>query len=286
MKKSARFGPAGNSKSFYEEGLKHTHQAPEWVAKKGLDAYEYQGGNGIRGSEDAFRKIGLEAAKAGIAMSVHAPYYISLSGIDIEKRLKSIEYIRQSLSTAEYLGADIIVVHTGSASKITRGEAVHLACDTLTKTFENIDVPKNIRIGLETMGKKNQLGTLDEVLDICGTVDRRLCPVIDFGHINARECGGVFVTVDDYRRVFESISERLGAEYIDDLHCHFSKIEYTSSGEKKHLTFSDTVYGPDFEPLAEAIVRDGLTPRIICESDGTMAEDALFMKKSVLDKNK
>ena len=61
--------------------------------------------------------------------------------------------------------------------------------------------------------------------------------------------------------------------------CHFSKIEFTAKGEKKHLTFSDTVYGPSFEPLAEAIVREGVCPRIICESDGTMSDDALAMKK-------
>ena len=64
------------------------------------------------------------------------------------------------------------------------------------------------------------------------------------------------------------------------MHCHFSKIEYTDAGEKRHLTFADTVYGPDFEPLAEALVKDGLCPRIISESAGTMAEDALAMQKA------
>ena len=67
--------------------------------------------------------------------------------------------------------------------------------------------------------------------------------------------------------------------YVKNLHCHFSKIEYTKAGEKKHLTFEDRAYGPDFEPLAEAIVLENVAPRIICESAGTMAEDALAMKK-------
>jgi deoxyribonuclease-4 len=62
------------------------------------------------------------------------------------------------------------------------------------------------------------------------------------------------------------------------LHCHFSKIEYTDKGEKKHLTLEDSVYGPDFEPLMNALARDGYSPRIICESDGTQAQDALIMK--------
>ena len=96
--------------------------------------------------------------------------------------------------------------------------------------------------------------------------------------MNARNIGGLFRTVDDCRRVFCAIGDALGYEYADRLHCHFSMIEYTDKGEKRHLTFEDTVYGPPYEPLMEAIYRDGYSPRIICESAGTQAEDAFTMK--------
>ena len=129
------------------------------------------------------------------------------------------------------------------------------------------------------MGTVNVLGDLDEVLYICRT-DDRLLPCIDFGHLNARGLGGVFPDADAYRRVFDTIALRLGDDYARYLHCHFSKIEFTGAGEKKHLTFADTVFGPLFEPLAEAIVRENVFPRIICESAGTQAEDALFMKQT------
>ena len=151
-----------------------------------------------------------------------------------------------------------------------------LAKDTLNKTIEAVG-DTNIRLGLETMGKVNQLGTLEEVIELC-RVDRHFVPVVDFGHLNARNIGGYFTDVDSYRRVFDMIAVELGDDIAKYLHCHFSKIEYTSAGEKKHLTFADSVYGPDFEPLAEAIAREGLTPRIICESAGTMAEDAAAIK--------
>ena len=72
-------------------------------------------------------------------MSVHAPYYISLSGVDQEKRLKSIDYIEQSVNAAAWLGADIIVIHTGSAAKISRKQAMEYAKDTLYKTLEKIE---------------------------------------------------------------------------------------------------------------------------------------------------
>ncbi len=271
------FGPGGNSESFYNEGLKSTLQAPAWLVKKGLDAYEYQAGNGLTAGETTLRKIGEEAKKHGILMSLHTPYFISLSGIEEEKRLKSIDYISRSLHAADCLGADTIVIHTGSAAKITREEAMALAADTLTKNLE-VNGNTTIRMGLETMGKINQLGTLDEVLTLC-KLSPLYCPVVDFGHLNARNIGGYFPDCDSYRAVFDQIGTTLGDEYAYNLHCHFSKIEYTKAGEKKHLTFEDTIYGPTFEPLAEAIVREGVAPRIICESAGTMAEDAFAMKQ-------
>ncbi len=276
----ALFGPGGNSLSFYASGKKSTTQAPEWVSNFGLDCYEYQAGKGLFGSDETFKKIGDEAEKHNIRMSLHAPYYISLSGVEIEKRLKSIDYIKNSVRAAELMNAEQIVIHTGSASKISREQAVELAKDTMTKALEAVD-GTNVKLGLETMGKLNQLGTLDEVLDIC-SIDKRLYPVVDFGHLNARNIGDLFVTKDDYRRVFDTIANKLGDEYANTLHCHFSKIEFTNAGEKKHLTFEDSVFGPPFEPLMEAIVLEEVCPRIICESDGTMAEDALAMKKYYL----
>ncbi|MBQ8397888.1 MAG: TIM barrel protein [Clostridia bacterium] len=277
---SPLFGPGGNSESFYAEGCKSTLQAPGWVARRGLGAYEYQAGNGLTASLSTLAKIGDKAREHSIAMSLHAPYYISLSGIEEEKRLKSIDYITRSLEAAEALGADIIVVHTGSAAKITREEAMHLAADTLSRTLEAVDGRwPAVRIGLETMGKINQLGTLEEVLTLT-QLSPRLVPVVDFGHLNAREQGR-FHTADDYRAVFDAIAAAKGDQIARTLHCHFSKIEYTAAGEKKHLTFADETYGPDFAPLAEAIVRDSLAPRIICESAGTMAEDALAMQTMV-----
>lgn len=272
------FGPGGNSESFYAEKFKSTTQAPAWLSARGLDAYEFQGGNGISASDATLAKIGEEAKKYGILMSVHTPYYISLSGVEEEKRLKSLDYIAKSLHAATLLGADTIVIHSGSAAKITREEAMRLASDTLYRNAEAVgDTP--IRMGLETMGKINQLGTLDEVIELC-RISPKYCPVVDFGHLNARNVGGFFTDCDSYRRIFNKIGESLGDSYAYNLHCHFSKIEYTSAGEKKHLTFADNIYGPAPEPLIEAIVREGVAPRIICESAGTMAEDALAMKKA------
>ena len=296
----ALFGTGGNSESFYAEGNKDTWQAPAWLKARGLDAYEYQAGNGLRAGEKSLRRVGEEAAKNGISLSLHAPYFISLSSVEPEKRQNSVGYITESLRAAEWLGADIIVVHTGSAAKISRETAMEYASDTLVKLLESTD--SKVRIGLETMGKLNQLGTLSEVLTLCKIDKSQLYPVVDFGHLNCRGrlqsgvfddpdepdvTGGVFVTVDDYRAVFDRIARELGDGYAKTLHCHFSKIEYTKSGEKKHVRFEDEGFEPPYEPLLEAVVREGVAPRFISESAGTMAEDAKTMKDyydSLLDK--
>ena len=276
MRNSAIFGPGGNSRSFYESGHKTTVEAPDFVRSLGLGAYEFEAGNGITAGETTLRRIGDAARAAWVELSLHAPYYISLSGTDPEKRLKSVEYIQKSLAAAELLGADLIVIHCGSAGKIPREEAMRLSADTLQKTLEAVGDTK-IKLGIETMGKRNQLGTLNEVLTLC-RMDRRFAPVVDFGHLNARECGGLFPDADAYRRVFDAVANALDGDTAKYMHCHFSKIEFTDAGEKRHLTFADTVYGPEFEPLAEALAKDGLCPRIISESAGTQSEDALAMQ--------
>ena len=273
----ATFGPGGNSDAFKEAGKKSTVEAPEWIRSIGLDAYEFEAGRGVNAGDAALRAIGEQARLHGILMSLHAPYFISLSSVEEEKRTKSIDYISRSLHAAELLYADTIVIHTGSAATISREEAMRLAADTLERNLE-INGDTDIRMGLETMGKVNQLGTLDEVLTLC-KISPKYHPIVDFGHLNARHLGNYFPDCDSYRRVFDRIATTLSDDYAYNLHCHFSKIEYTSKGEKKHLTFSDDIYGPNFEPLAEAIVKEGVAPRIICESDGTMSDDALEMKR-------
>lgn len=274
----ALFGPGGNGELFYQSGYKSSLDAPKFVSEIGLDAYEYEAGNGLTAGEATLRAIGQAAKERGVKLSFHTPYFISLSGIEEEKRLKSLSYIEQSIWAAELLGADTIVIHSGSAAKISREDAMALSKDTLARAADKF-FGTRVSLGIETMGKCNQLGTLEEVIEQC-KVSPMFAPVVDFGHLYARELGQAFLTVDDYRRVFSTIGEKLGDSYAKHLHCHFSQIEYTKAGEKRHLTFGNGLFGPAFEPLAEAIIKEGVFPRIICESAGTQAEDALYMKQT------
>ncbi len=271
------FGPGGNSVSWGKR--KFPDDLPQYLAGFGLNGYEIECGRGVRISDATVQRLPELAEKNGICVTLHAPYFISLSSVEEEKRRNSVDYILQSARAARAVGARKIVVHSGSCSKMTRAEATYLASQTLKDAQKALDGEglSEIIICPETMGKINQLGTLEEVLELCG-VDERFLPTVDFGHLNARTLGGIKSRAD-YAAMLDKIEDRLGHERLSNMHVHFSKIEYTSGGEKKHLTFADTKYGPDFEPLLEEIAKRGLSPSIICESDGTQAEDAAVMKK-------
>ena len=271
---SALFGPAGNADAFYEAGLKSSHQAPAWLKSLGLTAYEYQCGRGVRLNEEAAEQIRVAAKENGVAVSLHAPYFISLASKEAEKRDNSVRYILDSAEAVVRLGGDRIVVHPGGLGGLSREDATALACETLAKAQAVLDREGlgMVHICPETMGKINQLGTFEEVLTMCG-VDERFLPCIDFGHLNSRTQGEL-----NSREAFAALLDRLHNELGEyrgkNFHAHFSKIEYTNGGEKRHLTFADEVFGPDPAPLMALIRERGLTPTFICESDGTQAEDA------------
>lgn len=174
-----------------------------------------------------------------------------------------------------------MVIHSGALMKRSRREALDIAKKSLAEVIAACDAQGFGHIALcpETMGKINQLGNLDEVLELCA-LDSRLIPCIDFGHLYARSLGE-----DDGREAFarmlDRVEEVLGQDRASRFHSHFSHIQFTQNGgEKCHRTFADDGgYGPDWAPLAAEIARRGWSPTFICESAGTQAEDALTMKQ-------
>lgn len=276
---TARFGPAGNGDGFAAMGYKKTEQTVEYLVKMGLNAFEYQCGRGVRVNESTMAKLAAAGRENGIRFSLHAPYYISLSSTEEEKRLNSVDYILQSARAVKMLGGDRIIVHSGSCSKISREQALVFAKESMSRAIAALDENGlgDVHICPEVMGKINQLGTLDEVMELC-LLDERMLPCVDFGHLNARTFGSLKES-GDFERVLDTIENKLGAERMRGFHIHFSKIEYTENGgEKKHLTFADEIYGPDYEPLLELLVKKQSCPTVICESAGTQAEDAKAMR--------
>ena len=277
---SAKFGPAGNSDSF-SKAHKSSLAAPQWIADFGLDCYEYQCGKGVHVGEETARKVGENARAAGITLSLHAPYFINLANPDPEALQKTIGYITGACLVASQMGAGRVIIHSGALMKRSRREALDIAKKSLREVIAACDGQGFGHIALcpETMGKINQLGDLDEVLTLC-TLDERLIPCIDFGHLYARSLGEL-EGEQACREMLDKVERVLGEERASRFHSHFSRIEFTpNGGEKRHRTFADHGgFGPDWTPLAREVARRGWSPTFICESAGTQAEDAVEMKR-------
>ena len=274
---SASFGPAGNAQSF---PYKSSADAPRWLAELGLDCYEYQCGKGVNVGEDTARRIGAAAREHGIRLSLHAPYFINLANPDPDSLKKTVGYIVDACRAADWMGAGRVVIHSGALMKRSRGEALATAKASLREVLAACDAAGFGHIALcpETMGKINQLGDLDEVLELCA-LDGRLAPCVDFGHLYARSLGELTGEAA-CETMLDRMAAALGETRASTFHSHFSKIQFTpNGGEKVHLTFDQDDFGPDPAPLMAAVARRGWSPTFICESAGTQAEDALTMKR-------
>lgn len=274
-----KFGPSGNSESFYLEGYTHTEEAAKYVKERGLDCFEYSFGRGVRMSEEKAVSIRRAFEAQGVEISLHAPYFINFANPSDEMAAKSYDYVLQSGNMARLMGAKRVVFHPAAQGKAERADAVALTKERLKilRDYIYMNGLQTIKFCPETMGKLAQIGTVEEIAEFCA-IDTVFTPCVDFGHVNARE-GGSLKTKEDYLSLLNIFTDRLGVERMRDFHVHFSKIMYSAKGEIKHLTFADEVYGPEFAPLAAALKQTGLQPYIVCESDGTQAEDAAEMKK-------
>ncbi len=285
------FGPAGNSESFYAQGHKSTMDAPEWLSKQGsglfdggLELFEYSFGQGYRMNMSSAEQLGKAFAEHGIELSIHAPYFINFANPDPEMYEKSLGYIRTGIRFMHAFGSKRLTFHAGSCGKETRQNAIALMTERFKQfmpLFEQ-ELDDGLFLNPETMGKQMQIGTWKEIVDLC-TISEKLMPTFDFGHINALTQGSL-KKKEDFQRIFDYAFEKLGEERTRNAHIHFSKIQFGDKGEIRHLTFDDNVFGPEFEPLCDCLIDNNMNCHIICESNGTMAEDSVKMKQIYLQK--
>jgi deoxyribonuclease-4 len=262
-----RFGPAGVPPLFRLMKAKLS-DVPALLKEEGLDAFEYEavrwGQKPQLKKEDAIG-LGAEAARNDVLLSLHGSYFINLAG-EREILEASKRRLIACATAAEWMGAYVVVFHPGFYGK--RGRSVSFrncveALRDVAETLKTLGIQK-VKLGPETMGRHAQLGTLDEILTICEEVERTQL-VIDWSHLHARGMGR-FRTAADFRAVVEEVERRLGTEAARNIHCHFTKIEFTEKGERRHHTLDEKRYGPDFRPLAEVMSDFELRPVIICET--------------------
>ena len=266
MTERTRFGPAGVPPMFRLLGATIA-DVPKLLHEEGLDAFEYQasrwGPKPQMKLEDA-QKLGEEARKNDVKLSMHGSYFVNLSG-----KKETVEASKRRLiacvTAADWMGAYVVVFHTGFYGKVEKSFAFQNALIALKEiSAEMKSLGLKVKLGPETMGRKFQVGTIDEILTINQEVEGTQL-VIDWGHLHALH-QGTLKKVEDFRIIAEKVEAQLGTEALRSMHCHFSKIEFSSQGEKRHHTLDEDRYGPEFRMLAEVIVDFGLHPTMICES--------------------
>lgn len=273
-----RFGPSGNSAEFNNNKKFTVANAPEWLAQRGLTAYELPFGMGITMSMERAAGYKQFFADKGIEVSGHCPYYVNLASQEDEKVEAIPRYIIGTMQRVEAIGGRRSVFHPGSVKKLGREASLILAKERLARIIELV-YENNFghhMLAVETMGKHAQMGNLEEVIALC-QLDKVIYPCIDFGHLNARD-NGYIKSITEYRDIIKKLTDNIEFDKVKNMHIHFSKIEYTEKGgEVRHLTFEDNKYGPQFEPLMEVIAENELQPYVICESAGTQDIDAMRM---------
>ncbi|MCW4045103.1 MAG: TIM barrel protein [Candidatus Bathyarchaeota archaeon] len=279
-----RFGPAGVP-PFFRLMSAQLANVPALLKAEGLDAFEYQAvrwGQKPQMKQQDAEQLKVEAEKNDVLLSLHGSYFINLCG-----KKDVVEASKQRLiacaTAAHWMNAYIVVFHTGFYGNADKKEALKNCIrelNSVTETMRELGIG-NVKLGPETMGRHFQLGTLDEVLAICEQVEQTHL-VIDWSHLHARS-GGALRTAEDFRETVARAEEKLGTEAVRNMHCHFSKIEFTyKTGERRHHILEEAAYGPDFRLLAEVIAEFKLRPVVICETP-LLDIDAVKMRNIFLE---
>ena len=276
-----RFGPAGVPPLFRVLGARLS-DVPGLLREEGLDAFEYQAvrwGQKPQMKQEDAEKLGAEARENDVLLSLHGSYYVNLCG-----KKEVVEASKRRLiacaTAADWMGAYVVVFHMGFYGRVEKSYAFRNCVNALKDIIEAMSSLgiRKVKLGPETMGRIFQLGTLDEVLTICEEVEQTQL-VIDWGHLHARH-RGLFRKIDDFRAVIEQVEKRLGTQVVRNMHCHFTKIEFTDKGERRHHILDEPKYGPDFRMLAEVIAEFNLRPVIICETP-LLDVDAVKMRDTL-----
>ncbi len=180
----------------------------ERVRELGLDCMELEFVQGVRMSEKGAGNVLETARRENIALSVHAPYYINLNSSEEEKLKASMERIYQSARIGSLCGAESIVLHAAFYQKSSREavyENVSKALKELAEQLRDEDIPAVLRP--ETMGKRTQFGTLEEVLSLSEEIEG-VMPCLDFSHMHARE--GKENSYPEFMAILSKVEDALG----------------------------------------------------------------------------
>lgn len=250
------------------EGLKH-------AAKLGITAMEMEWVQRVPMNEERMLEINTTAQKLGMTLTVHAPYYINLNSPDAATLAASKKRILDALAMSELAGVRSMCVHAA----FNLGQDPETVYDNVRRAVDDIMSHKfklfpSVNLGLETMGKPTQFGTLEDVLRISKEFD--IYPVIDPAHMHART-NGLINTTSEWNEMLDMYEKYLGKASLKTMHLHYSGIAYGPKGEKHHLPLQES--DARWEDFLKVLKKRKVEGTVVCESP-LLEQDTLLMQKT------
>ena len=255
--------------------VKSTVGGIERVAELGLGCLELEFVRGVHMGETVAHKVAETAARSGIKLTAHAPYYINLNAREPDKVRASQERILKTARVGAMCGAVSVAFHAAFYMGDPPEQVYETVKKNLAEVLDELDAEGNhIWIRPEVMGKPSQFGDLEEILNLSVELER-VAPCIDFAHYHART--GRYNSHDEFSAILSRIEERLGRAALDDMHIHVAGIAYGDKGERKHLDLeeSDLAYVELMQALRDHDVKGVL----VCESPN-LEGDALLLQET------
>lgn len=247
----------------------------QFIQSLGLDALELGWVQAVRVSVETCATIRQTASESGVAVSVHAPYFINLNAGD-EEWPKSRQRLMDAAHYGNLAGATDIIFHPGSYFERPAAEVLKVALPRLAGCIEELRAAGNpVTLRPETMGKSAMLGSLEDTIEMAKSIPGVL-PCLDFAHLHARPGDGSVNSYEEWSARLEAYRQALGETALKSLHIHLSGIEYGPKGEKNHLPVAESDL--KLKDLFRALSDFKAGGRILCESP-IMETDALTMKQ-------
>ncbi|MBI2651413.1 TIM barrel protein [Candidatus Woesearchaeota archaeon] len=245
------------------------------VRKLNLDAMELEFVRSVHISEDKAPEVKRSAEKNNVILTCHAPYFINLNSLEKAKLKASIYRILNSAKIANLCGAWSVCFHPGFYQKSTKEDTFKRIKNAIKEICQKLKNEKNtIWIRPETTGKETQFGNVDEILALSQEFGN-VMPCVDFAHFHART-NGKYNSYREFCSILESIEKTLGKKGLENMHIHFTGIEYTAKGERNHLNLNESDF--NYKELAKAL-KDFKVKGVAISESPNIETDALLMQK-------
>ncbi len=250
-----------------------TRDGLERIAELGLGCMEMEFVQGVRMGEAGARLVAETAARTGVRLTAHGPYFVNLNAREMEKVRASQDRILQTARIGALCGAESVTFHAAFYLGNPPDEVYNRVKGYLGEVVRRLE-RESVRVWVrpEVTGKESQFGTIDELLKL-STELAMVAPCIDFSHWHAR--GGGAKSYPDFASVLQKVKERLGDSALENMHIHVSGIRYGKKGELKHLNLKDSDF--QYAELLRALKDFAAGGFVICESPN-LEEDALLLQ--------